>query len=128
MFDSCIPMDCSPPGSSVHGISQARILEWVVISFSRVSSLPRDQTCVSWVSCIDRRILYHCATWESLVASLVAQTLKNMPAVQDTQVQSLERGMAKWQSTPAFFPGEFYRGAWWTRVLGVTKSQTQLSD
>ena len=38
----CDPMDCSPPGSSVHGISQARILEWVAISFSRGSSRPRD--------------------------------------------------------------------------------------
>ena len=42
------PMDCSPPGPSVHGISQARILEWVAISFSRGSSWPRDWT---WVSC-----------------------------------------------------------------------------
>jgi len=41
-------MDCSLPGSSVHGILQARILEWVVIPFSRGSSRPRDQT---WVSC-----------------------------------------------------------------------------
>ena len=40
----CDTMDCSPPGSSVHGILQARILEWVVIPFSRVSSQPRDQT------------------------------------------------------------------------------------
>ena len=37
-------MDCSPPGSSVHGIFQARILEWVAISFSRGSFQPRDQT------------------------------------------------------------------------------------
>ena len=43
----CEPRNCSPPGSSVHGISQARILEWVAISFSRGSSQPRDQTCVS---------------------------------------------------------------------------------
>ena len=43
----CNPMDCSPPGSFVHGISQARILEWVAISFSRGSSRPRDQTQVS---------------------------------------------------------------------------------
>ena len=43
-------MDCSPPGSSVHGIFQAKILEWVAISFSRGSSGPRYQT---WVSCID---------------------------------------------------------------------------
>ena len=38
----CDPVDCSPPGSSVHGILQARILEWVAISFSRISSRPRD--------------------------------------------------------------------------------------
>ena len=40
-------MDCSPPGSSVHGISQARILEWGVIPFSRAFSQLRDRTCVS---------------------------------------------------------------------------------
>ena len=40
----CNPMDCSPPGFSVHGISQTRILEWVAIPFSRGSSWPRDQT------------------------------------------------------------------------------------
>ena len=47
-FQSCLtlcnPMDCSPPGSSVHGILQARILEWVTVLFSRRSSPPRDQT------------------------------------------------------------------------------------
>ena len=43
----CDPMDCSPPGSSVHGISQARILEWVAIFYSRGSSRPRDRTHVS---------------------------------------------------------------------------------
>ena len=44
------PMDCSPPGSSVHGIFQARILEWAAISFSRGSSQPRDRTRVSCVA------------------------------------------------------------------------------
>ena len=43
----CDTMDCSPPGSSVHGIFQARRLEWVAISFSRGSFGPRDGTCVS---------------------------------------------------------------------------------
>ena len=43
----CDSMDCSPPGSFVHGILQARILEWVTIAFSRVSSSPRDRTQVS---------------------------------------------------------------------------------
>ena len=42
--DSRDPMDCSPPGSSVHGISQARVLEWIAVSFSRGSSQPRDWT------------------------------------------------------------------------------------
>ena len=45
----CDPMDCSLPGSSLHGILQARILEWVAISFSRGSSQPMDQTQVSTV-------------------------------------------------------------------------------
>ena len=61
----CDPMDCSLPGSSVHGILQARILEWVTISSSRGSSQPRDQTLVTCGSCVGRRILYHCATWEA---------------------------------------------------------------
>ena len=50
------PDDCSQLRSSVHGILQARFLEWVAISSSRGSSRPRDQT---YVSCIGRRILYH---------------------------------------------------------------------
>ena len=50
----CNPMDCNPPGSSVRGIFQARILEWVSISSSRGSAQPRKQTCVSCVSCMAR--------------------------------------------------------------------------
>ena len=57
----CNPMDCSPPGSSVHRILQARILEWVAVSFSSGSSQPRDQTCVFY---IDRQTLSHWATRE----------------------------------------------------------------
>ena len=49
----CHPMVCSPPDSSVHEIFQARILEWVAIPYSRGSSPPRDQTCISCVSCTD---------------------------------------------------------------------------
>ena len=62
----CDPMDCSPAGSSVCGtqILQARILEWIAITFSRGSSQPRDWTLVS---CIDRQILYHCTTWEAQI-------------------------------------------------------------
>ena len=54
------PMDCSLPGSSVHGIFQARVLEWVAISFSMVSSQTRDQTQVSCIAgrCYRRQMLY----------------------------------------------------------------------
>ena len=52
-------MDCIPPGSSVHGILRARILERVAISSSRRSSRPRDRTLVSHVFCVGRWVLYH---------------------------------------------------------------------
>ena len=59
LFD---PMDCSLPGSSVHGIFQARVLEWVVIFFSKESSWPKDWT---WVSCIAGRSFTVWATREA---------------------------------------------------------------
>ena len=68
----CNPMDGNPmslPDSSVHGILQARILEWVAIFSSRGSSQPRDRTHISCVSCVGRRMLYHCATWGALCES-----------------------------------------------------------
>ena len=55
----CNPMDCSPSGFSVHGILQARILKWVAMPSFRGSSRPRDRTCISYVSCIGRQVLYH---------------------------------------------------------------------
>ena len=55
----CDPMDYRPLGSSVPGISQAGMLEWVAISFSRRSSELRDQTGVSYISCIGKWILYY---------------------------------------------------------------------
>ena len=62
-LQSCLtlgdPIDCSPPGSSVHGILQARTLEWVAMPSSRESSWCRDQTCIS---CTGRWLLYHWAT------------------------------------------------------------------
>ena len=65
----CDPMNCSPPGSSVHVIFQTRILEWVAMPSSRGSSWHRDWTRVSSVSCTGRRVLYHytvlscCCVW-----------------------------------------------------------------
>ena len=55
----CDPIDCSQPGFSVHGILQARILEWVAIPFFSGSSRPGDQAWVSYIACIGRRVLYH---------------------------------------------------------------------
>ena len=60
----CVPMNCSPPGSSVHGISQARILEWVAISSSRGSLLPMDWTLISYNSCIAGRFFTTKPPWK----------------------------------------------------------------
>ena len=63
----CDPMDCSPPGSLVHGILQARTLEWVAIPSCRGSYWPGDRTCISYVSCTVRQVLYHWSHLGSLL-------------------------------------------------------------
>ena len=65
------PIDCSPPGSSVHGIFQARVLEWGVIAFSSIS----NETAK-----VNRKVSL------LLRASLIAQLVKNPPAMQETLV------------------------------------------
>ena len=74
-------MDWSPPGSSVHGIFQARISEWEIISFSQGSSRPRDRTHISCISYIGRCFLYHCNTCDVdytwLFTSIPAISLKS---------------------------------------------------
>ena len=66
----CNCMDCGPPGFSVHGILQARILEWVAIPFSRESSWPRNWT---WVSCIAGRFFTVWATREAQIENPLAR-------------------------------------------------------
>ena len=61
----CNPVDCSPPGSSLHGILQARMLEWVAMPSSRGSSPPRDRTHVAFVSFVGSRFFTTSATWEA---------------------------------------------------------------
>ena len=102
----CDPGDCSPPGSSVHGILQARILEWVAISFIRGSSPPRDSTLgISH----GRQILYQLSRPGSPFSSL------------------MEMQMATHSGTPAWkIPWSEEPGGLHSR--GVTKSQTPLSD
>ena len=80
----CDPMDCSPPGSFVHGILQARMLKWVAISFSRGSSWPRGWT---QVSCIAGRLFTDWATrelfyWKKLI-------FNSKPSTSNRWVQSL---------------------------------------
>ena len=105
-------MDYSPPSASGRGIFQARVLDWVAISFSRWSCQPKDRTRIS---CIGRWILYNWATWETpindyftILASPVAQTVKRLPAMRETRVQflgqedPLEKKMAIHSSTLAW--------------------------
>ena len=91
----CDPMDFSPPASSVHGILQARILQWVAMPFSRGSSWPRDWT---HVFCIGRWVLYHWAI--CCVHSLRPGTLAishNWPKNQQgTTVTILLQGKYPW--------------------------------
>ena len=91
--DSLRPMDCSPQSSSIHGILQARILEWVAISFSRGSSGPRDRTQVSHIAgrrfnlCATREAKMskkalllsfsaHCLGWRYPQEELIRQSVK----------------------------------------------------
>ena len=61
----CDPIDCNPPGSSLHGVLQARTLEWVAMPFSRESSPPRDQTHISYICCIGRQVFITSTTCEA---------------------------------------------------------------
>ena len=95
-------MDCSPSGSAVHGILQARILEWVAAPSSRGSSQPRDRTHVS--------SKLHWKVDSLPLTSLVAQLVKSPPATQKTRFDSWV-GKIHWRNdrlpTPVFlgFPG-----------------------
>ena len=76
-------MDCSLPSSSVYGIFQPRISEWIAISYSRGFSWPRDPTCISFICSIGRMVLCHWTTWEALenrykyVAAAAAKSLQS---------------------------------------------------
>ena len=75
MSKSLRPINCSPPGFSVYGIFQARILEWVPSSYSM------DGNGVSCISCTGMQILYYCAIWDSLAAA--AESLQSCPTLCD---------------------------------------------
>ena len=81
----CNPMDCSPSGSSVHGILQARILGWVASSSSRGSSWFRDWTRVSGISCIAGGFFIHWAIWEDQRVQMPKQKKKISLDLSETQ-------------------------------------------
>ena len=96
----CNPMHYMPPGSSVHRIFQARILQWVAISSSRGSSPPRDQTHVSWVSCTGRQTLYYWVTWEVYVKARYGPN--KCPLITDCLPWPNAISQRKGQSVPGF--------------------------
>ena len=75
-------MDCRQPGSSDHGISQARILEWVAVLPSRRCSRPRDWTHISCISYIGRQIFYHCAIEDLKYFNVFPLCTENVNALQ----------------------------------------------
>ena len=95
------PKHCSPPDSSVHGILQSRILEWVTIPFSRGSSWPRDQTQVL-LHC--RQLLYHLSHQGRPYLPANAKDISRKHGF-DPWVRKMPC-RRKWQQTPVFFPGK----------------------
>ena len=97
MSDSCDPMDCNLPGSSVHGILQARILEWVSMSFSRGSSWSKNRTRVS---CIAGRFFTNWTTREALPFTYIPWLL--MEDFYCRVASATEKAMAPHSSTLAW--------------------------
>ena len=102
----CNLMDCSLPGSSVHGILQARTLEGIAVPSSRGPSQPRDQTCISCISCIGRRLLYHQRHLGSPLC------LSNKPVIQQVQFRSTGNNL-DWQLSSERVGG----GAGWCELI-----------
>ena len=151
-------MDCSPPGSSVHRIFQARILQWVAMTSSRGSSWPRDLTRITFISCIADRFItaeppeksfcfialnstlsisevclyYTIGLWKSM--RFPGGTCGKEPTCQCRRHKRLRFdpwvGKIPWRR--AWQPTPIFylehRGAWWATVHTVTKSQTWLKQ
>ena len=127
----CDPMYCSPPGSSVHGIFQARILEWIAISFQVIFPTQGSSLCLL-ISCTGRWILYHCTTKGALTC------YQDFPGGSDGKasvynvgdlgsIPGLGRSLGEGNGNPLQYScleNPMGGGAWWATVHGVTKSQT----
>ena len=91
----CNPMGCIPPGSSVHGILQSRILEWAAISFSGGSS-PGMELLSLRVSCTGRQVLYHCTTWATTPAESLIWGHHRLIEYPSLQVRPCNRVGSDW--------------------------------
>ena len=111
---------CSLPGSSVYGIFQARIGEWVAISYSGWFSRLKDRTCISCISCIGKWILYCCNTWGAQSG--------NWRDFEDSLTwMNLASGFGL-HPQKEFFPGPG-KGIWYTKVLqSCQESQWQVKN
>ena len=92
-------MDHSLPGSSVHGILQARILEWVAMLSSRESSWPRDQAHISSVSCIGRGFFTTSATWEAHAKEYYMAIKKKWTPDAHNNLGESQNSYAKWKKS-----------------------------
>ena len=129
-------MDCSPLGSSVHGILQAKILEWVAISSSR-GIFPTQGLNPSLLHC--RRILYSLSHQGSLMLSRICvKILKKLNDIQQFAYNAEDRGsilglggsLGEENGNPLWYScleNSMDRGAWQATIHGVTKNRTQLS-
>ena len=122
----CEPLDCSPPGSSVHGIFLAGILERVAVSFSRVSSWPKDQT---HISCFGRQVPYHWATSKEALAEMVNRILKLLLTfffciMYDTESvfsSKLEQTYTNFCPTVVLWDNKIMGNWGWRRFLAILK-------
>ena len=129
----CGPMVCSLPGSSVHGILQARILEWVAIFFSRWSSWPRDQTLVSCVSCTGWQVLYSPSLLIVHIYVLKPSSSDGKESACNVWNLGLIPGLGSSPGGRHGYPFQFSclenlmdREAWWATVHRVAKSRAPL--
>ena len=120
------PMDCSLPGSSIHGIFQARVLEWGAIAFSKFLYIYafelwrwRRLLTVPWTARRSNQSIPRKSTlnihWKDWCWTLSSSTMA-------TWCQELTHWKRKWQATPVFRD----RGAWWAAIYGVAQSRTRL--
>ena len=109
------PMDCSLPGSSVHGILQGRVLEWVAMPSCRGSSRPRGWTPISNGSCTGRKVLYcYSATWEVQSESVSRIWLFVTPWTTVAHQASLSMGFPRGRVLECV-ASSFSRGSSWPR-------------